>query len=107
MTALSVWYNSDRMITACPYCTLSYRESDVRLLRRERIQSLYHVYCSECCHAMLVSIIKKKGGILCAGVFTDCIFEDAQRFLDAEKVSIDDVISVHKALKFDNFGKMV
>jgi hypothetical protein len=95
------------MITVCPYCTLSYQQQHIRLLKRDAVQSLYHVHCAQCSHDMLVSIFKKKGGILCAGIFTDCVFEDAKRFLDGEKVSIDDVISVHKALKFDNFSKIV
>lgn len=55
---------------------------------------------------MLLAISARKGGFVCAGIFTDCEFEDAQRFISAEKISIDDVIDAHNALQFDNFWEM-
>lgn len=55
---------------------------------------------------MLLSVKKSRGGITCAGIMTDCEFEDAVRFLKADKISIDDVIRVHTALELDNFMKI-
>ena len=94
------------LLSQCPCCTALYRRQDANLVRQESQLSIVHISCAECRHAMLLSVKKSRGGITCAGIMTDCEFEDAVRFLKADKISIDDVIRVHTALELDNFMKI-
>ena len=50
---------------------------------------------------MILSIVKKEGGMACAGVFTDCLFADAAKFALSPPISTDDVISVHTGFSLD------
>lgn len=85
---------------------MPYPPSAARLLKTHARRSFVHLNCDHCSHAMLLAVSARKGGFVCAGIFTDCEFEDAQRFISAEKISIDDVIDAHNALQFDNFLEM-
>ena len=55
--------------------------------------------CDQCFHAMIFAIMKRHTGVVCSGMITDCSFDDAERSLAQETVSIDDGIEIHEALK--------
>ena len=82
---------------------MPYAQTAARAISGRSKKRFVHVTCAHCAHAMLLAVTARKGGFVCAGVFTDCSFEDAQRFIFGEKISIDDVIDAHNALQFDNF----
>ena len=86
------------LVGACPTCQAAYLCSHVRLLTQTQEQTLFHLTCQQCKHAMLFNVSRRKDGVMCSGVMTDCTFEDAQRFHSKEGVSIGDVMSVHEAL---------
>lgn len=92
--------------TQCPYCMMPYGQEAARVLKTVSRRKIVHLTCEFCSHSMLISLIQRKGGFVCAGMFTDCGPEDAQKFIEAEKISIDDVIDAHNALQFDNFMEM-
>lgn len=89
------------LVGACPTCQAAYPYSHVRLLKKTQEQTLFHLTCEQCQHAMYFSVKWCKDGVMCSGVMTDCTFEDAQRFHSKEGVSIGDVIAVHEALESD------
>ena len=91
------------LLTVCPHCQASYRRRDIHLIENSKIGKVYHLICPICTRAMIFSLQNYPQGIAAAGLFTDCNFSDAQRFINAQAVSADDVISVHSALKLDNF----
>ena len=91
------------ILAECPYCSEPYRTSAARLVKRSAKKSVIHISCARCKQAMLLGVTKRREGIICAGLLTDCNFNDSIRFLKAEKVSVDDVINTHRALKLDKF----
>ena len=86
------------LVGTCPTCQASYSCSGVRLLKQSVQQTLFHLTCHQCHHAMLFSVQRRKEGVLCSGIMTDCTFEDAQGFRGKDGVSIGDVMAVHEAL---------
>ena len=86
------------MVGACPTCQAAYPCSNVRLLTQTPQQTLFHLSCQQCHHAMLFSVQRRTDGVMCAGIMTDCSFEDAKRFHAQDVVSIGDVMAVHEAL---------
>lgn len=90
------------VLSCCPYCEISYETSAVKVLERKRRRVSLHVTCAKCKRAMLLSVTRGGSGMTCAGIFTDCIFEDAKRFHASEKVTPDDVLAVHQVLRSEN-----
>ena len=89
------------MISNCPFCGGDYPTENIRPLQGHVDDHLVHVLCSKCHHSMMLSIVKKEGGMACAGVFTDCLFADAAKFALSPPISTDDVISVHTGFSLD------
>jgi coenzyme F420-reducing hydrogenase beta subunit len=86
------------LVGTCPTCQAAYPCSNVRILKQAQRQTLFHLSCEQCHHAMLFAVQRRKDGVMCSGLMTDCTFEDAQRFHAQEGVSIGDVMAVHEAL---------
>lgn len=93
-------------LAQCPYCILPYSNKAVTLIKKEEFRRILHVFCEYCQHSMMLSVEKRDHGIVCGGLITDFDILDAKRFVGGEKISADDVLSAHQALKFDNFLKM-
>ncbi|MDP2631281.1 MAG: hypothetical protein Q8P30_00755 [Candidatus Uhrbacteria bacterium] len=91
------------MLAKCPYCNGAYSASDAQMVKHESKRTIMHIMCSICNHAMLLTVSRSREGIMCAGILTDCDFEDAIKFVDADSVSIDDVINAHRSLTLDKF----
>ncbi|MFH1711921.1 MAG: hypothetical protein ABH846_01650 [Patescibacteria group bacterium] len=90
------------LLAQCPSCQTRYKQDDARLVQRKGLESIFHVSCWSCRSALMISVKKRPGGIICAGIITDCEFDDAKKFSGAERITVDDVIRVHKALELDN-----
>lgn len=90
----------------CSYCLLPYPDSSVKAVGATKKGRVMHLTCQYCLRSMLISVLKTNSGLTCAGIFTDLDYEEAVRFRQAEKISVDDVLHAHHALKFDNFLEM-
>ncbi|MBT4857118.1 hypothetical protein HON52_02925 [Candidatus Uhrbacteria bacterium] len=86
------------IVGACPTCKTAYIYQNVRILRKAKEQTLFHLTCDKCKHSMLFSVLRQKEGVMCSGLMTDCSFEDAKLFHGKEIVSIGDVMEAHEAL---------
>ncbi len=89
------------MISNCPFCGGEYPTTNIRPLQGHADDHLVHVLCSKCHHSMILSIVKREGGLACAGVFTDCLFADAAKFACSPVISPDDVILTHTGFSLD------
>lgn len=89
------------MISRCPFCAADYPAEQIRPLSGLDSAHLVHVECLSCHCSMLLSIVKREGGLSCSGVFTDCLFADAVRFMAAKPICVDDVILVHQGFSLD------
>jgi len=85
---------------------MPYVPTSARILPGRSQKRIVHIWCQHCEHSLLFSVTLRQNGVVCAGIFTDCEYEDAKRLLFGDKISVDDVISVHAALQFDNFLEM-
>lgn len=93
------------VIAGCPGCGARYVEAPDLVDERKDLR-IFHQICGGCGRAMLFAWRQRRGGWVCAGLFTDCTAEEAKRFIFAEKISVNDVLGAHNALQFDNFFKM-
>lgn len=91
------------MINNCPHCDTQYLDRMVNFVSKDSLGAIFHLHCTKCDRSMLLKVKKYRDGLECAGIFTDCDFEDAKQFLGREAISVDDVIGVHLALELDNF----
>ena len=89
---------SARPLIECPLCHASYNRSSSRVVYEQAGRHLLHIQCGECGNAVLALFMTSPEGISSLGMVTDLTASDADRFKDAEGVSIDDVISLHELL---------
>lgn len=88
-------------VTRCPFCSVSYDGERLRTLKKDGRRETLHATCLQCSRAMLYIVERAEQNISCVGIFTDCDAQDALRFMDRKRITLDDVLSVHLAL-----GKM-
>lgn len=99
-------HDEHRILTQCPHCSLRYSASDIRVVSGVLERTILHVTCSGCMYKMLISIMKRREGIACFGISTDCSYSEALRLLEGGVITVDDVINVHEALQLDKFTQM-
>jgi hypothetical protein len=90
-------------LTQCPYCQSPYETERINQIKAKKRSTFVHAKCRECQNAMMLHIRYRKEGLECAGILTDWSASDARRFLEGDKVSVDDVIEMHEACSLDNF----
>lgn len=93
------------LLARCPSCQAVYRSDAGRVVAQQEGETIMHLSCEVCRHALLIAVRAKQGGISCTGVITDLAYEDALTFWNSAKISVDDVIQAHTALKLDKFLK--
>ncbi len=69
------------------------------MLGEKGVTRLFHCSCSTCGQSVLAVILETGGAISSVGLVTDMELKDAVRFKDAEAVSGDECISVHRLLE--------
>lgn len=94
------------LLTQCTHCQANYLSLKTKLVKQAEQYSIFHVHCSSCDGSMLLSMKRNQGGIMVAGIVTDCNAQEAKRFGQARPISIDDVIAAHSAVELDNFLKI-
>lgn len=76
---------------------------EARVLGEEGETHLLHVRCRSCSNAMLALVLVTKAGVSSVGLVTDLSYDDVVRFQSSPKVSVDDVLDLHKMLKNGEF----
>lgn len=87
----------------CPLCAAALNKPAIAILQQTTHKSVFHFCCQDCHQAMLFTVQQNRAGLSCAGIITDLTAVEAKSFLDSSKISINDVIQVHEALKLDKF----
>ncbi len=95
--------NEPHPLGRCPVCRSSYAAASIAAVKIQGSTSFLHLTCQSCEHSMMLSLRRRREGLVCAGIVTDCNLEDARRFADSEPISVDDVIEMHEALQLDKF----
>lgn len=86
-------------LTKCPLCQKEYGKFNFTVLDQTREKTRLHLKCDYCESASLVFVIANQNGILSLGMVTDVTKEEAQRALNKEPVSQDDVMTIYEHLK--------
>lgn len=86
-------------LSRCPFCETVYGDKDVRRLSESEGKDLCHALCRSCNRAMFYSFERKPGAILGLGLLTDCDSEDAMRFAEAPKITLEEVLEAYEALE--------
>lgn len=86
-------------LARCPFCSTAYRSHDLRGLKDRQGSQVTHATCGKCQRAMLFAVDRRTGQVVCVGLFTDCTAEDAARFDNNEKISLDEVLNTHVSLR--------
>ena len=76
---------------------------EARVLGEEGETHLLHVRCRSCSNAMLALVLVTKAGVSSVGLVTDLSYDDVVRFQSSPKVSVDDVLDLHKMLENGDF----
>ena len=85
-------------IARCPFCTQSYDEERLRVMKENGGKQVIHATCQACKRAMVFSVERKQESVSCVGMFTDCDAEDYVRFAQAERITLDDALQAHISL---------
>lgn len=86
-------------LARCPFCATLYAEEAVRTVGKRRDGEVTHATCGQCSRAMMFAIDRRGGHIACVGVLTDCDAEEAIRFENSQKISLDEVLKAHVELR--------
>lgn len=86
-------------LARCPFCTTSYTDAAVRVVCKRRETEISHAYCQQCFRAMLFAIDHRGSQIACVGVITDCDADEAIRFENEQKITLDEVLRTHVELR--------
>lgn len=92
-------------LTRCPSCQTAYPADRVREVMREGQRFVLHATCAVCEDALILSVQKRQGGVACAGLLSDCTFEDALRFAKAPRITADQVLDVQGTRFLDILSK--
>ena len=94
-------------LTRCPSCQTSYPAEQIREVTREGNRCVLHATCPQCEDALILSVSKRHGSIVCAGLLSDCNYADALRFAKAPRITADQVLDAHAASWLDTFSKIL
>lgn len=94
-------------LTKCPSCQTAYPTEQIREVMREGQKCVLHATCSSCQDAIILSVTKRPGGVICAGLLSDCNYDDAVRFAKAPRITADQVLDAHEASWLDILRKFL
>jgi hypothetical protein len=87
-----------KIITTCPVCATRYNPIEARVLADKGDGHLLYIKCSQCHAAVLAVVMASQVGVSSIGLVTDLSSEDIVKFLPAQPISSDDVISLYQSL---------
>ncbi len=91
--------HSERLLAHCPLCHTAYDATRVRLLGEYGSTRLFHCSCQSCGQSVLAVVLESNGSVSSVGLVTDLEIEDALRFTNADSVSSDECIAVHRLME--------
>jgi len=87
-----------KLVSFCPVCETRYNPMEARLLAEQGETHLLHIQCRKCRHSILALVLVNHVGASSVGLLTDLSYEDVFRVKEAQAVTLDDVIEVHRFL---------
>lgn len=83
----------------CPVCSKKYRGLQMQPVAEEDRRTTLHFTCEHCGGKSLVSVSMTPFGVISFGILTDLERAEAERYLGAEPVSVDQVLAAHHFFK--------
>ena len=91
--------DSIHLITRCPFCSAEYDLDGAQVIGEENDATMVYITCSEC-ESSIVAIVAMSGlGIVSLGLVTDMTIEDTKHFMNAGKVTSDELLEVYELLE--------
>ena len=90
-----------RLTSYCPLCENSYVPQDARCLGEKSDAHLLHITCGKCGTGMIALVLISNVGVTSVGLVTELTPIEVMLAKDAEAITTDDVITVHKLLELD------
>lgn len=72
---------------------------ETKMLGEDGDTRLVYVQCGKCRHALLALVLVNQVGASSVGLLTDLSYEDVLRLRENPKVSVNDVIDLHRILE--------
>lgn len=85
-----------KLLSYCPLCELSSRPLQAKLLEVKDEAYLIHLQCSRCQSAIIATIMPQNYGLTSIGLITDLNSDEVVHFIDANRISADDVLNFHQ-----------
>ncbi len=92
------WDDGLKLISFCPLCETHYHPREALLVHERDNSHLLHITCRKCEHSIIALVLVSNAGVSSVGLVTDLSYHDVLKFREADSISIDDVLSVHRAL---------
>ena len=89
----------------CPLCPKKDGVPEqITFLEESNKKAVFHVSCSQCHTASIVSVTSGQFGMMSVGVLTDLKQEEAKQVFGSETVSPNHVLEVHQLLRDEAVG---
>lgn len=99
MSSTNSWHDGLRIVSYCPLCEAKFNPMEARVLGEDGETHLLHVRCRSCSNAILALVLVTKAGVSSVGLVTDLSYDDVVKFKAEGRVSVDDILDVHRALE--------
>lgn len=89
-----------RVLTACPFCSVSYSLRAARVLAQRDDAHLVHIECRNC-GGSIVALILGGAGAQSIGVVTDLTRDEVEKYSTSSSVGADDVVALYDLLRHE------
>ncbi len=94
--------NNQHFVSRCPFCSAEYDLDGAKVIGEEEESTMVYVTCSEC-ESSIIAIVAMSGlGIVSLGLVTDMTEEDTKRFVNAQGVTSNELLSIYELLEKNN-----
>lgn len=94
--------HDQKLFAHCPLCYTVYHASEIHQIGERGAIRVFHCTCSACGNAILAIVLKNFGAMSSVGLVTDLEVQDALRLRNAENISSDECIAMHRLLETES-----
>lgn len=87
-----------KIVAECPACKEKKFAENAQVIKESEVGQMSHVVCKKCNTAFIVLVAQSALGLAAYSIMTDLSGSEAEKVLDAGKVTSDDVLDIHERL---------
>lgn len=87
-----------KLIDSCVHCSANGQQLDMHTINRSMDSELVHIRCASCQGALVALLFTTGPLINSVGLITDLSRDDVSRFQEADALTEDDLLGIHRML---------